>query len=177
MTQKALKQALEAITQYLAESPDPSEEAVERLCDAASAARKALAQPEQGEPVAWMFQHEETGRIMFVEAQQLEWGFEKGNPRLKKIGPLYTTPQPKQAQGEPVAVVTGVYGGRFTYAPLKDSVILPVGMAFYSSPQQRNPLTYEQIADIVIEMNGNEPPALFWKDLTRAIEAAHGIKE
>jgi len=44
------------------------------------------------EPVAWMFQHEETGRIAFVEAQQLEWGFEKGNPRLKKIGPLYTEP-------------------------------------------------------------------------------------
>jgi hypothetical protein len=46
----------------------------------------------QGEPVAWMFQHEETGRIMFVEAQQLEYGFEEGNPRLKKISPLYATP-------------------------------------------------------------------------------------
>jgi len=53
---------------------------------------KKLAKQEQGEPVAWMFQHEETGRITFVEAQQLEWGFEKGNPRLKKIGPLYTEP-------------------------------------------------------------------------------------
>ena len=47
---------------------------------------------EQGEPVAWMFQHEETGRITFVETQQIEWGFEKNNPRLKKIGPLYTSP-------------------------------------------------------------------------------------
>ena len=54
-------------------------------------AREALAQPEQ-EPVAWMFQHEETGRTMCVDAQQVEWGFEKGNPRLKKIAPLYTTP-------------------------------------------------------------------------------------
>ncbi len=45
------------------------------------------------EPVAWMFQHEETGRMMFVEAQQLEWGFEKGNPRLKKIRPLYIKEQ------------------------------------------------------------------------------------
>jgi hypothetical protein len=49
---EALKLSLEAITQYLAESPEPSEEAVEGLCDAASMARKALAQPEQ-EPVAW----------------------------------------------------------------------------------------------------------------------------
>lgn len=44
------------------------------------------------EPVAWMFQHEETGRTMCVDSQQVEWGFEKGNPRLKKIGPLYTHP-------------------------------------------------------------------------------------
>ena len=43
---EALKLALEAITQYLAECPDPSEEAVEGLCDAASFAREALAQPE-----------------------------------------------------------------------------------------------------------------------------------
>ena len=47
MEREALKLGLEAMTQYLAESPDPSEEAVERLCDAASAARKALAQPAQ----------------------------------------------------------------------------------------------------------------------------------
>ena len=52
-------------------------------------------EPEQ-EPVAWMFQHEETGRTVCIDAQQLGWGFEKGNPRLKKIAPLYTTsPQRK----------------------------------------------------------------------------------
>ena len=49
-------------------------------------------QPAQQEPVAWMFQHEETGRTMCVDAQQVEWGFEKGNPRLKKIAPLYEHP-------------------------------------------------------------------------------------
>lgn len=48
------------------------------------------------EPVAWMFQHEETGRTMCVDAQQVEWGFEKGNPRLKKIAPLYTTPPKRE---------------------------------------------------------------------------------
>ena len=52
---------------------------------------KFVAQPEQG-PVAWMFQHEETGQTVCIDAQQLGWGFEKGNPRLKKIAPLYTTP-------------------------------------------------------------------------------------
>jgi len=44
------------------------------------------------EPTAWIFQHEETGRTMCVDAQQLESGFEKANPRLKKIAPLYATP-------------------------------------------------------------------------------------
>ena len=41
---------------------------------------------------------------------------------------------------------------------------------------KREPLTDEQIADIVIDMNGNEPTALFWRDLARAIEVAHNIK-
>ena len=45
---------------------------------------------------------------------------------------------------EPVAVVTGVYGGRFTSAPLKASVILPVNMALYAHPQPRKPLTDEE---------------------------------
>ena len=59
---------------------------------------KFVAQPEQ-EPVAWMFQHEETGRTVCIDAQQLGWGFEKGNPRLKKIAPLYTIPsQPTQVK-------------------------------------------------------------------------------
>jgi hypothetical protein len=47
---EALKLALEAITTYLSESPDPSNEAVEGLCDAASAVRKALAAPVQPLP-------------------------------------------------------------------------------------------------------------------------------
>jgi len=41
-------------------------------------------------------------------------------------------PQPEQA---PVARVTGVYGGRFTYDPINRAAILPVGMALYSAPQ------------------------------------------
>ena len=44
-----------------------------------------------------------------------------------------------------------------------------------SAPAVREPLTDEQIASIVYEMNGNEPTAPFWRDLARAIEAHHGI--
>jgi hypothetical protein len=43
-------------------------------------------------PVAWLFQHEETGVVHIVDCQQVEWGFEKNNPRLQKIGPLYAIP-------------------------------------------------------------------------------------
>ena len=43
-------------------------------------------------PVAWSFQHGETGVISIVDVQQVEWGFEKNNPRLLKVGPLYTIP-------------------------------------------------------------------------------------
>lgn len=50
-----------------------------------------LAAP-QGEPVAWMWQHEETGRKGFVEADQLAMGWEANNPRLKITAPLYTAP-------------------------------------------------------------------------------------
>jgi hypothetical protein len=40
--------------------------------------------------------------------------------------------QPAQ---EPVARVTGVYGGRFTYEPINPAMVLPTGMALYATPQ------------------------------------------
>jgi hypothetical protein len=49
-----------------------------------------------------MWQHDETGRIGFVDAQQIEWGWASGNPRCKIIGPLYTHPSP-QAGVAPVS--------------------------------------------------------------------------
>ena len=41
--------------------------------------------------------------------------------------------QPAQ---EPVARVSGTYGGRFTYEPINPAMVLPIGMALYSSPQE-----------------------------------------
>jgi hypothetical protein len=49
-------------------------------------------EPVKQEPVAWLFQNEETGRTMCVDVQQVEWNFEKNNPRLQKIHPLYAAP-------------------------------------------------------------------------------------
>lgn len=70
-------------------------------------ARQALAttepeptgMPEMPEPDSYEFQHEETGNTMFVDRQQVEWGFEKNNPRLQKIAGAYTTSQ-MRAYGE-----------------------------------------------------------------------------
>ena len=45
------------------------------------------------EPVAFLFQHEDTGLTSAVDVQQVEWGFEKNNPRHINCGPLYTAEQ------------------------------------------------------------------------------------
>ena len=50
---------------------------------------------------------------------------------------------------EPVAYVTGVYGGRFTFAPLNPAMVLPVGMALYSTPQHT--ATWVGLTDADIE--------------------------
>lgn len=55
-----------------------------------------MAEQQAAEPVAWLFQNEETGLTECVDAQQVEWGFEKNNPRWQKIAPLYTHPAPAQ---------------------------------------------------------------------------------
>ena len=56
----------------------------------------ALAQPEQ-EPVAWMFQHDETGRMNYVSNDGIHdpTMFLKMNPRYALVCPLYNTPYTK----------------------------------------------------------------------------------
>ncbi|MDT4864596.1 hypothetical protein D3C87_1817360 [compost metagenome] len=43
-------------------------------------------------PIGYLFQHEETGLTQVVDVQQVEWGFEKNNPRWQKISPVYSAP-------------------------------------------------------------------------------------
>ena len=42
---------------------------------------------------------------------------------------------PSQTTQEPMAYVTGMSFGRFIVEPLNPAMVLPVGMALYSSPQ------------------------------------------
>jgi hypothetical protein len=64
--------------------------------EAAQALRTAISEAEKQEPVAWLFQHEETGLTECVDVQQVERGFEKNNPRWQKIGPFYAAPPQRQ---------------------------------------------------------------------------------
>jgi hypothetical protein len=41
------------------------------------------------EPIGYLYQHEDTGMTASVDVQQVEWGFEKNNPRYTLVGPLH----------------------------------------------------------------------------------------
>lgn len=71
----------------------PSDVCFARKIESAILAKLAEGQEE----VAWMFQHEDTGLIQCVDTQQVEWGFERNNPRLTKIAPLYAHPSAELA--------------------------------------------------------------------------------
>ena len=50
------------------------------------------AQLAQQEPVAWMWQHDETGRVGFVDCYQVENGWQEHNPRNLLVCKLYRHP-------------------------------------------------------------------------------------
>ena len=96
MTDRELmQQVLEALTAY-----DGTNGASQRK-RVLAALRERLAQPEQ-EPVAWMFQHDETGRMNYVSNDGIHnpTTFIEMNPRYALVCPLYTAPP--QQQAEPV---------------------------------------------------------------------------
>jgi len=72
--------------------------------------------------------HDNGYEVRFVEPKYLE--------RFAKLVEERAAAKERE-QDKPVALVTGVYGGRFTYAPIKASVVLPVGMALYTHPQPK----------------------------------------
>ena len=115
--------------------------------------------------------HDNGYEVRFVEPKYLE--------RFAKLVEERAAAKERE-QDKPVALVTGVYGGRFTYAPIKASVVLTVGTALYTRPQPRKPLTDEQI-DEIADTVANMPLVGIVNDFrtrfARAIEAAHGIKE
>ena len=104
MTKEALKLALEALETLMIERGSIYEQAITAIKEAlANEALEKMAEnarelgldyePEQ-EPVAWMFQHNETGRMSYVSNDGLHnpTTFIEMNPRYALVCPLYTTP-------------------------------------------------------------------------------------
>lgn len=190
---EALKLALEALKKchyYMIDAGLPNQSLLNVVCTASSALKSALAeQPaqQQQEPIGYLFQHEETGLTTVVDVQQVEWGFEKNNPRHQKIGPVYTSPpaQPAQQEEPKCGAIIEVFDKDWRL----DYMSLPVGkhklytqQYTYTSPQQRKPLTDEEklmcwsraTYDADIE-HKTEHQCLM--EYGTEIEAAHGIKE
>ena len=80
--------------------------------------------------------------------------------------------QPAQ---EPVAYVTGVYSGRFVVAPLNPAIVLPTGMALYSTPQHTATwvrLTDEEIDALHTSIKVRLMGTFDTKDIYRVVEQA-----
>ena len=100
MTKEAMQQALEALSAELWMMLDKPVDEQYRvryayLLRVITALREALAQPEQqAEPVAWMFEHSETGRMNYVsnDGRNTPDLFLKTNLRYALVCPLYAAP-------------------------------------------------------------------------------------
>lgn len=82
---------------------------------------------------------------------------------------------------EPVAHITGYFGGRCVIEPPERASVFPVGTALYVQPHQSQmPLNDEQLRDALRScphdtVENLRVRWLYAKDFARAIEAAHGI--
>ena len=80
--------------------------------------RAALAEPEQ-EPVAWMFQHDETGRTTSIDKHQLDSGWELMNPRWRMVSPLFAHPPRREPlTDEQVGMLTVFHGLHHVETPV-----------------------------------------------------------
>lgn len=87
------------------------------------------------QPAAWLWQHEETGRSGFVDAWQVENGWQEANPRNKIIRPVYYHPSPapvgaqerdEQEQEQHIELVAALEMHR-ALGIVDDVAALPVG--------------------------------------------------
>ena len=132
---------------------EPATNGGQRLTDA-----KPIVLPE---PDSYLFQHEDTGQTMFVDAQQVEWGFEANNPRLHKVSGVYTEQQVRELlanSGQSVETTEGA---------TDEVTALPDGSAFavYSYPLPKDHWLY---APREYEHGAEEPKELAAPILTHA---------
>ena len=171
---EAMKQTLKALERSVATCFDQySHQQVMSQPDhfinqAITSLRKAIAEAEKQEPVAWMT----------IDSNGEEDDIWYDNPEGKLLEgwsckPLYTHPQPKAEKQEPVGWIDSK--GNMLCVKINESC-----RPLYTHPQPRKPLTDEQI-DEIADTVANMPLVGIVNDFrtrfARAIEAVHGIKE
>jgi hypothetical protein len=75
---------------------------------------------------------------------------------------------------EPSAYISGYVQGHPVIKTVDETVLLPVGTAFYTTPPQRKPLTDGQIGRLCGKFDARHSVAI---GIAREIERAHGIGE
>ena len=112
--------------------------------------------PPLPEPDAYLFQHEETGLTEYVDSQQVEWGFEKANPRWQKMHGAFTERQletyaraaieaDRKRRGEPTAAEISDVIREITGCPDikngENSLVVALRMLFHrgATPQPAEP--------------------------------------
>lgn len=163
--------------------------------DAITALREALAKQPAQQEIDWKDQYEKQKRRadMWVAKYEADIG------PLEKAGPV-------TAQQEPVAVVSGYYGGQCVILPIDPARIYNSNTFLYTSPQpcptcealartvmldqtshdaQRKPLTiteesaWDLARYVYARSNPHESPQILLSamEIKQIIEAAYGIKE
>ena len=202
---EALKLALEALeTPWNAPYVDGCDLALGKRVKAITAIKEALAQPEQ-EPVAYCWKSLSTGDLFdFVEnkngdaLKEQDEDFPTSNLVL-----LYTTPpqrkEPEQdypkdfihalafhtalsdlePEQEPVAHFGSAYVNEngVHVTTVLGPVAIPQDAKLYTTPPQRQPLTLVELSHIFASIPSIPFDGEWQLELSRAIEAAHGIKE
>ena len=160
---EAAQQALEALE--VATTPLAKDR--QEVLRAREALRTALAEPET--------EAETYKRLYELRGKALERPCFHCGYKPEKIYPMEQRTEPEQ---EPVAYVTGAYAGHFTVVPTNPALVLTTGMALYTHPPQRKPLTDEEIGKIILETEitlKNYCDVDLQTDFARRIERAHGI--
>ena len=85
-----------------------------------------------------------------MATEQYSIGYEEGYQAGWNAAMDAKPEQPAPVLQEPVAITTGVYGGRFTYVTNKPHVILPDGMGLYAAPQRpsRSDMTWVEVEQV-----------------------------
>ena len=110
--------------------------------------------PELPEPDSFLFQHDETGNTMFVDAQQVEWGFEKNNPRLHKIGGAFTEGQMRAYARAALSAGDAVDAQRYRW--LRDNGVL----GFSGAPSWRVSVIFDAMDACAQTLDSNIDAAM-----------------